>query len=261
MKKEQKMKNLFDLTGKVAIVVGGSRGLGRGMAVGLADAGATVVIASRNREALEIAAKEMSEETGGKIVGIPLDVTSVDAIDAFVGEVADRFGRIDILINSAGINTRKPALEYTEAEWDEVTDTQMKYVFFMNRAVGRYMVEHSIKGRIINVGSISSTVGLKNMIAYCSSKGAIVQMTKALANEWAQYGITVNSICPGYCFTEMTRPLLSNPEVLAKYEEKIPMGRLGEPEDMASTVVYLACDASSYVTGQMIYVDGGWIVN
>ena len=245
------MKNLFDLSGKVAIVVGGSKGLGRGMAQGLADAGATVVIASRGKEALEAAAKEMSEQSG----------STVDGIGDFVDKVAKKYGRIDILINSAGINIRKSALEYSEDEWDKVTDTQFKYVFFMNQAVAKFMVENNIKGRIINVGSISSTVGLKNMIAYCSSKGAIVQMTKALANEWAQYGITVNAICPGYCFTEMTRPLLSNPEVMEKYCAKIPMGRLGEPEDMASTVVYLSSDASSYVTGQMIYVDGGWIVN
>lgn len=255
------MKNLFDLTGKVAVVVGGSKGLGKGMAKGLADAGATVVIASRGLEALESAAKELTEETGSSVVGIPLDVTSVAAIEKFVRTVVERFGHIDVLINSAGINIRKPALEYTEEDWDTVTDTQQKYVFFLNQAVGKQMVEKGIKGRIINVGSISSMVGLKNMIAYCSSKGAITQMTKALANEWAPYGITVNAICPGYCFTEMTRPLLSNPEVMAKYKEKIPMGRLGEAEDMASTVVYLACDASSYVTGQNIYVDGGWLVN
>ena len=255
------MKNLFDLTGKVAIVIGGSRGLGRGMAKGLADAGATVVISSRGKEALVQAAAELSSETGSVVEGIALDITSVSAIDAFVEEVAKRFGRIDVLINCAGINIRKPALEYTEEEWDEVTDTQFKYVFFMNQAVGRYMVANKIKGRIINVGSISSMVGLKNMIAYCSSKGAITQMTKALANEWAQYGITVNAICPGYCFTEMTRPLLSDETVMAKYKEKIPMGRLGEAEDMATTAVYLAADASSYVTGQMIYVDGGWLVN
>ena len=199
------MKNLFDLAGKVAIVIGGSRGLGKGMARGLADAGATVVISSRGKEALMQAAAELSAETGSVVEGMPLDITSVAAIEAFVAEVGKKVGRIDILINSAGINIRKPALEYTEEEWDEVTNTQYKYVFFMNQAVGRYMVANKIKGRIINVGSISSMVGLKNMIAYCSSKGAITQMTKALANEWAQYGITVNSICPGYCFTEMTR--------------------------------------------------------
>ena len=255
------MKNLFDLSGKVAIVIGGSRGLGRGMAKGLADAGATVVISSRGKEALMQAAAELCAETGSVVEGMPLDITSVSAIEEFVAEVANKFGRIDILINCAGINIRKPALEYTEEEWNEVTDTQLKYVFFMNQAVGRYMVANKIKGRIINVGSISSMVGLKNMIAYCSSKGAITQMTKALANEWAQYGITVNAICPGYCFTEMTRPLLSDEAVVAKYKEKIPMGRLGEAEDMATTAVYLAADASSYVTGQMIYVDGGWLVN
>ena len=255
------MKNLFDLTGKVAVVIGGSRGLGKGMAKGLADAGATVVISSRGKEALLQAATELTAETGSTVEGIALNITSVNAINAFIDEVANRFGRIDILINSAGINIRKPALDYTEEDWNCVTDTQFKYVFFMNQAVGNFMVANGIKGRIINVGSISSMVGLKNMIAYCSSKGAITQMTKALANEWAQYGITVNAIGPGYCLTEMTRPLLSDEAVVAKYKEKIPMGRLGTPEDMATTAVYLAADASSYVTGQMIYVDGGWLVN
>ena len=255
------MKNLFDLTGKVAIVIGGSRGLGRGMATGLLNAGASVVVASRNAQAVEKAAKEMTEETGSICKGIPLDVTSIEAIKEFFAKVDKEFGRIDILINSAGINVRKPALEFEEEDWDKVTDTQLKYVFFMDRYVGNYMVEHGIKGRIINVGSISSMVGLKNIVAYVTSKGGILQMTKALANEWAQYGITVNAIGPGYCFTEMTRPLLSKPGVKDKYEERIPMGRLGEPEDMATTAVYLASDASSYVTGQMIYVDGGWTIN
>ena len=255
------MKNLFDLTGKVAIVIGGSRGLGRGMATGLLNAGASVVVASRNAQAVEKAAKEMTEETGSICKGIPLDVTSIEAIKEFIAKVDKEFGRIDILINSAGINVRKPALEFEEEDWDKVTDTQLKYVFFMDRYVGNYMVEHGIKGRIINVGSISSMVGLKNIVAYVTSKGGILQMTKALANEWAQYGITVNAIGPGYCFTEMTRPLLSKPGVKDKYEERIPMGRLGEPEDMATTAVYLPSDASSYVTGQMIYVDGGWTIN
>jgi len=255
------MKNLFDLTGKLAIVIGGSRGLGRGMATGLLNAGARVVIASRNAEAVEQAAKEMTEATGSVCRGIALDVTSLDAIKAFIAKVDAEFGRIDILINSAGINVRKPALEFEEADWDRVTDTQLKYVFFMDQQVGKYMVEHGIRGRIINVGSISSMVGLKNIVAYVTSKGGILQMTKALANEWAQYGITVNAIGPGYCFTEMTRPLLSKPGVKDKYEERIPMGRLGEPEDMATTAVYLASDASCYVTGQMIYVDGGWTIN
>ncbi len=255
------MKNLFDLTGKVAIVVGGSRGLGRGMAAGLLDAGATVVICSRNEEAVRKAALEMSEETGSICEGIALDVTSVEAIQAFIAKVDEKFGRIDILINSAGINVRKDALDFEEEDWDKVTDTQLKYVFFMDKYVGKYMVDHNIKGRIINVGSISSMVGLKNIVAYVTSKGGILQMTKALANEWAQYGITVNAIGPGYCYTEMTRPLLSKPGVTEKYEERIPMGRLGEPEDMATTAVYLASDASGYVTGQMIYVDGGWTIN
>lgn len=255
------MKNLFDLNGKVAIVVGGGTGLGRGMACGLADAGATVVIASRRMEVLQQAAQEMATETGGKVVPMQLDVTSVEAVQAFVASVGEQFGRIDILINSAGVNIRKSALEFEESDWDKVLDTQLKYVFFMDQAAGRYMVEHKIAGRIINVGSLSSAIGLKNMVAYCSAKGAIVQLTKALANEWAQYGICVNAIGPGYYKTEMTEPLLKNPEVVKKYEEKIPMARLGVPQDLATAAVFLAGEHSSYVTGQIIYVDGGWLVN
>lgn len=255
------MKNLFDLSGKAAIVVGGGTGLGRGMACGLAGAGAVVVIASRRMEVLCQAAQEMEAETGGRVVPMQLDVTSVQAVQAFVSKVGEQFGRIDILINSAGANIRKSALDFEEFDWDKVLDTQLKYVFFMDQAVGRYMVEHNIKGRIINVGSLSSAIGLKNMIAYCAAKGAIVQLTKALANEWAQYGICVNAIGPGYYMTEMTGPLLKDPAVVQKYEEKIPMGRLGTPEDLASTVVFLASDHSGYVTGQIVYVDGGWLVN
>lgn len=255
------MKNLFDLSGKVAIVVGGGTGLGRGMACGLASAGATVVIASRRLEVLQQAAQEMGEETGGKVVPMQLDVTSVAAVQEFVSKVGEQFGHIDILINSAGVNIRKSALEFEESDWDKVLDTQLKYVFFMDQAVGRYMVEHKISGHIINVGSLSSAIGLKNMVAYCSAKGAIVQLTKALANEWAQYGICVNAIGPGYYMTEMTGPLLKDPDVVKRYEEKIPMGRLGVPQDLASTAVFLASDSSSYVTGQIIYVDGGWLIN
>ncbi len=255
------MKSLFDLSKKVAIVVGGSRGLGKGMATGLAKCGATVIIASRGLEACIATAKEIEEATSAKVIGMQLDITSVEAITAFVEKVAKEFGHIDIVINSAGINIRKPALEYQEEDWNKVTDTQQKYVFFMNQAVAKHMVEKGIKGRIINLGSISSQVGLKNMIAYCSSKGAILQMTKALSNEWAQYGITVNAIAPGYCMTEMTKPLLSDPAVVKRYEEKIPMSRLGTPEDMEGLAAFLASDSSSYITGQTIFIDGGWIVN
>lgn len=255
------MKKLFDLSSKVAIVVGGGTGLGRGMACGLAEAGATVVIASRRLEVLQQAAQEMEAETSGKVVPMQLDVTSIAAIQEFVSKVGEQFGRIDILINSAGVNIRKSALEFDEADWDKVLDTQLKYVFFMDQAVGRYMVEHNISGHVINVGSLSSSIGLKNMVAYCSAKGAIVQLTKALANEWAQYGICVNAIGPGYYKTEMTGPLLKDPDVVRRYEEKIPMGRLGVPQDLASTAVFLSSDSSNYVTGQIVYVDGGWLVN
>lgn len=255
------MENLFDLKRKVAIVVGGGTGLGKGMAYGLASAGATVIIASRRDGVIQTTAEEIQAKTGSQVIPLKLDITSRDNINAFISSIDKKFRRIDILINSAGINIRKPAMEFTEEDWDKVTNTQLKYVFFMNQAVGKYMVEHEIKGRIINLGSLSSAIGLKNMIAYCASKGGIVQLTKALANEWAQYGICVNAIAPGYYLTEMTQPLLKDQNVLKKYEEKIPMGRLGLPSDLASTAVYLSSDASGYVTGQVIYVDGGWLVN
>lgn len=255
------MKNLFDLSGKTAIVVGGGTGLGRGMAAGLAGAGAAVVIASRRMEILRRTAAEIEAETGGRVIPMRLDISSVSEIREFVARVGEQLGRIDILINSAGINIRKTALEFEEDDWDKVLDTQLKYVFFMDQAVGKYMAEHQTPGRIIHVGSLTSAIGLKNMVAYGAAKGAILQLTKALANEWAQYGICVNAIGPGYYRTEMTEPLLKNPDIVRKYEEKIPMARLGVPQDLATTAVYLASEYSSYVTGQMIYVDGGWLVN
>ncbi|MFQ8602024.1 MAG: glucose 1-dehydrogenase [Anaerovoracaceae bacterium] len=250
----------FSLNGKTAIVVGGSKGLGFGMATGLAQAGANVVLVSRNQEQLDAAAAEMTKATGNEnVVGFATDITSVDNINGLVSKVCDKFGQVDILFNGAGVNKRFSALEFTEADWDAVQDTQLKYVFFMCQAVAKQMVEKGIKGKIINIASLTSQLGLPNMVSYCAAKGAIVQITKAMANEWAEYGINVNAIGPGYYETEMTAPLFKDEKRRAELFSRIPQKKFGLPSDLAGAAVFLASEASDYVTGQVLYVDGGFL--
>lgn len=251
---------LFSLHNQVAVVIGGSKGLGKGIASGLALAGATVVLASRNQVEVELAAAEIRNATHADVIGVSVDITSIAAIQEFVSTVLTLKGRIDILVNSAGINIRKKAVEFTENDWDTVMDTQLKYVFFMNQVVGKAMIAEKVKGKIINVASLTSVLGLKGMVAYGSAKAAIVQMTKALANEWAEYGIRVNAIGPGYYQTEMTQPLFTDEKAVASMLENIPLKRLGLPEDLIGTAILLASDASAYITGQVFYVDGGWLI-
>lgn len=250
----------FSLDGKTAIVVGGSKGLGFGMATGLAKAGANVVLVSRNQAQLDDAAARISADTSnGNVVGFATDITSIENINGLVQKVCDKFGQIDILFNGAGVNKRFSALEFTEEDWDTVQDTQLKYVFFMCQAVARQMVEKGIKGKIINIASLTSQLGLPNMVSYCAAKGAIVQITKAMANEWAQYGINVNAIGPGYYETEMTAPLFADEKRRAELFARIPQKRFGLPSDLAGAAVFLASEASDYITGQVIYVDGGFL--
>lgn len=253
------LNEMFSLEGKTAIVVGGSKGIGKGMAEGLAQAGATVVLVSRKQADLDAAALDITAKTGSTAVGIAKDITSVEACYSLVDEVAERFGHIDILINCAGVNARSSVLEFTEEEWDKVQNVQLKYVFFMGQAVARHMAAKGIKGKIINTASISSVIGLRNMISYCAAKGGIVQLTKGMALELASYGIKVNCMAPGYTHTEMTEPLFSNPQKVEEMMSRIPQKRFGFPEDYAGIAVYLASDASDYVTGQLVVVDGGWL--
>lgn len=250
----------FTLSGKTAIVVGGSKGLGYGMSTGLAEAGANVVLVSRHQDQLDAAAAEISKATSNEnVIGIATDITSVDNINGLVKKVCDKFGQVDILFNGAGVNKRFSALDFTEEDWDIVQNTQLKYVFFMCQAVARQMVEKGIKGKIINIASLTSQLGLPNMVSYCAAKGAIVQITKAMANEWAQYGINVNAIGPGYYETEMTAPLFKDEKRRAELFARIPQKRFGLPADLAGTAVFLASEASDYVTGQVVYVDGGFL--
>ena len=253
--------NLFSLKGKTAIVIGGGRGIGKAVATGFSEAGADVVLASRTQEQLDASAKEVSALTGGKVVGIAADVSSKEGIDALIEKVAAKFGHIDILLNAAGVNVRGPVLEFTEEGWDAVQDVQLKGVFLMSQAVAKHMKENGIKGRIINVASLTSVLGLPNMVSYACAKGAIVQLTKVLANELAQYGINVNAFGPGYVKTEMTKAIFDDPERVKTLLSRIPANRFGSPEDMVGAALFLASSASDYVTGQVIYVDGGFLAN
>jgi len=249
---------LFNLKGKSAIVVGGSKGLGKGMATALSSAGANVVIASRSQSALNLAAKDIEQQTENKILPISFDVSKEGDTERLAKQTLNEFGSIDILVNSAGMNIRKPAEDVTKEDWDTLMEVQLKGVFFTCQEVGKIMIKQK-KGKIINLASLTSKLGLPNMIAYCAAKGGIVQMTRALATEWAKYNINVNAIGPGYYKTEQTKALFDDKERLEGLLRRIPMGRTGLPEDLAGAVIFLSSEASNYLTGQTIYVDGGWL--
>ena len=252
---------MFSLSGKNALVIGGSRGIGKGMALGLAKAGASVILVSRKQEDLDVASKEIYDISGSKTLGIATDISSLDGINSLVQKTILQVGHIDILINSAGVNVRKSCLEFTEDDWDSVQNVQLKYVFFMCQAVAKHMVGNGIHGKIINIASISSVIALNNMIAYCTAKGGIVQMTRSLALELAPYNICANAMAPGYTATEMTKPIFSDPVRVQEMMPRLPMKRFGEPEDYEGIAVYLASSCSNYLTGQLITIDGGWLAS
>ena len=247
---------LFDLTGRVAIMTGAGRGLGRTMALALAAAGADLALASRTTPELESLVEEI-EALGRRAIAVPTDITSPEACEALVAAAVERLGRLDILVNNAGTNVRKAALEITPDEYDFVIQTNLKGYFNGARAAGRRFVEQG-SGKVINVSSILGSVALPNQAAYASSKGAIDQLTKVLAIEWATANVQVNGLAPTYFETDLTRPLYDDPERKAFIEERTPMGRWGQPHELAGAVIFLASDASDFVTGQTILVDGGW---
>jgi NAD(P)-dependent dehydrogenase (short-subunit alcohol dehydrogenase family) len=250
------MSQAFDLTGQKAIVTGAGRGLGHHMAVALAQAGADLALASRTIEDLERTANEI-RALGTKALVVEVDVTRLEDIHRMVDCVLDDYGRIDILVNNAGCNVRKPSVEITEEDWGLVVGTNLKGAFFCAQAVGSQMIAQR-KGKIINIGSGTSLFGFPEIVPYCASRGGIVQMTKALAAEWAPYCVNVNAIAPGWFETSQTEVLFRNEAWLKSILERIPWGRTGEPEDLAGLTIFLASDASDYVTGQTIFVDGGF---
>lgn len=247
----------MNLERKVATVTGGSRGLGRGMALALAEAGADVVVTSRTLPALEKVANEI-RALGRKSLAIECDVSNVEDIRRMVQLAKDEMGRIDILVNNAGTIVRREALELGEEDWDPVINTILKGSFFCAQAVARVMIQQK-KGKIINIGSLTSKIGIPNRVAYVASRGGILQLTKALAVEWAKYNINVNAIGPGYYETQQTAPLFADKAWTERTLKKIPLGRFGTAEDLGGIVVFLSSDASDYITGQMIFVDGGWL--
>ena len=249
------MKNMFDLTGKVAIVTGGFQGLGRGMAIGLAEAGADVVLVDR-QEALEAASVVRS--LGRKSLAVTADLMSIESIPSIVQRTVEAFGKVDILINNAGTIRRTPAIDYSEKDWDDVMAVNAKTVFFFSQAVARDMMKRK-SGKIINIASLLSFQGGIIVPAYAASKGAVAQVTKALANEWAAYGINVNAIAPGYMATDNTTALREDPVRSRAILDRIPAGRWGTPEDLEGVAVFLASSASDYVNGHVLVVDGGWL--
>lgn len=251
------IRNFFDLTGKVAIVTGGSGGLGRAVARGLAAYGADVVVAARTLSSLEETAAEV-RETGRKAVPISCDVVDPASVDAMVARTVRELGKVDILVTGAGIAYREPAEEMKIAEWQKVMDINVKGTFLCCQAVARHLIQRGEGGKLITVSSIRGSLGHPaGYSAYGTSKGAIHLLTRQLACEWAKHKIRVNSIAPCIFWTPLTEPILSDPKMYELFMTRIPIGRAADPQDFIGAAVYLASDASDMVTGHILYVDGG----
>jgi len=248
---------MFDLTGKVAVVTGGGTGLGKIIAKAYVDAGASVVITGRRENVL----KEATSEIGGggdKVLVVKADVTRREDVDNLTERALSKFGKVDILVNNAGINIVKPLLSLTEDEWDAVVDTSLKGYFNCCQAIGKGMVERQ-SGSVINMTSVFGLVGLMNLSPYSTSRGGIVQLTRTLAVEWGRYNVRVNAIAPSYIRAGMAlRDIEADEKILKQNLRMIPMGRGGEPQEIAGPAIFLASDASGFVTGTVIPVDGGW---
>lgn len=247
----------FSLENKVALVTGGNRGLGEKFALALARAGADVVVVGRD-EARNQQVVAKIEQLGRIGMGLAADLQKVESIKKMVDQVVDKFGKIDILVNNAGTSATNFAFDITEKEWDKVMDLNVKSLFFCSQAVAKQMKAQG-EGKVINISSVVGAVGDVGISPYTASKAAVINLTKSLALEWARYGIQVNAIGPAYIETEMNAVELSNPSVRDKIISKTPMKRLGNPNELEGALLLLSSDASSFITGQTIFVDGGWL--
>lgn len=246
----------FRLDGQVALVTGASKGIGSDLGRALAAAGARVALGARDRGSLEAVATEIGD-VGGEAMAVPMDVTDVSSVRAAVSSVVTSFGRLDILVNNAGLGANHRAEDVTEADWDEMMSVNLRGLFFCCQAAGRVMLEQG-SGRIINMSSQAGVVGIRDHAVYSASKGGVNMLTKVLALEWSQRGVTVNAVAPTFIYTPGTAERLDQPEYLAGVLERLPIGRVGTTTDVAGAVVYLASPAAALVTGHILLVDGAW---
>jgi len=247
------------LAGRVAVVIGGTSGIGRVLALGLAEAGADVVPSSRRAERVEAAAREI-EERGRRSLSVASDVTDRRSLEALRDRALEAFGRVDILVYCAGKTRRVPTLEMTEAEWQDVMETNLTGAFRAGQIFGRHMVERGY-GRIINIASVASSVALYEVAAYNASKAALVALTRSLAVEWAPHGVCVNAIAPGFFVTDLNRHILEGTPRGAEILLRTPMKRFGRLEELKGAAVFLASEAASFVTGEVLTVDGGFLAS
>ncbi len=249
------MNALFDLSNNVAVITGASRGLGQYFARALAKSGADLVLTSRNTDDLLGIVDEISD-LGVEVLALPLDVNNQESIKLMVAKAIDHFGKIDVLVNNAGCNIRKPALDVSWDDWELVVNTNLRGAFFVAQTVAKHMVKVGY-GRIINIGSVTSVSGFAGLAPYCASRGGIKQLTMSLADDWGKSGITVNCLAPGWFETAQNKVLYENEEWLSYICDRIPIGRPGQPHDLDGAVVFLASKSSEYITGQTLLVDGG----
>ncbi len=249
----------FDLDGKVAVVIGGTSGIGRAIAHGLAEAGANVVATSRREEQVNTAAAEI-EGFGRKTLRIASDVSDRASLENLLGECVKTFGKVDILVNSAGRTKREPTIDFAEEDWNAILETNLTGTLRACQVFGRQMLAQKY-GRIINIASLSTFVSLFEVAAYSASKAAVASLTKSLAIEWAKHGVNVNAIAPGVFKTDLNRQLLESTDRGKEFQMRTPMGRFGQVEELAGAAIFLASDAASYVTGEVLVVDGGFLAS
>lgn len=250
---------ILDFEGRVVMVTGASRGIGRGIALGFGAAGATVVVTSRDPERLVGVCEEI-KAVGGNALPVRFDAEDLRTVPLMVDEVMGRYGRIDVLVGNAGTSRRQSAVDVTEPVWDRILDTNLKGLFFCVQAVGRVMVPRRA-GAVVTIGSVAQAFARREMAAYASSKSGVAQLSRVLALEWAPFNVRVNCVAPGYVRTPLVEPLFAGrPGFLDKVLARTPLGRVAEPHEIAGPVMFLASDLASFVTGQTLFVDGGWTI-